>query len=250
MVVCGASEAPLFPTFADTFGNARALARGWDDPTEASRPFDLRRNGFVLRRGRRAAGAGDAPSTPPPGAPPATPTSPAGASTTDAHHPTAPRPDGAGAAECMRRALRDAGVPPARSATSTRTAPAPSSATSPRSIAIGAVVRRSAAPPVSSTKALTGHMLGASGVRGGGGHRAGARDAACCRRRTTWTTRIRPARLDHIRERAARGRPGVRAVELVRVRRPEREPAARSAPPSYAGSRATRPDGNTVRWKG
>src|SRR4029079_9613824 len=33
VVVCGCSEAPLFPTLADTFGNARALARGWDDPT-------------------------------------------------------------------------------------------------------------------------------------------------------------------------------------------------------------------------
>ncbi|MDI5940633.1 beta-ketoacyl synthase N-terminal-like domain-containing protein, partial [Micromonospora sp. DH15] len=51
VVVCGASEAPLFPTFADTFGNARALARGWADPAEASRPFDARRNGFVLAEG-------------------------------------------------------------------------------------------------------------------------------------------------------------------------------------------------------
>ncbi|MGH3742355.1 MAG: beta-ketoacyl-[acyl-carrier-protein] synthase family protein, partial [Micromonosporaceae bacterium] len=51
VVLCGASEAPLFATFADTFGNARALARGWDDPTEASRPFDRRRNGFVLSEG-------------------------------------------------------------------------------------------------------------------------------------------------------------------------------------------------------
>ncbi len=50
-MLCGASEAPLFPTFAETFGNARALARGWDDPAEASRPFDLRRNGFVLGEG-------------------------------------------------------------------------------------------------------------------------------------------------------------------------------------------------------
>ncbi len=51
VVICGASEAPLFPTFAETFANARALARGWDDPTQASRPFDLRRNGFVLSEG-------------------------------------------------------------------------------------------------------------------------------------------------------------------------------------------------------
>ncbi len=58
VVLCGASEAPLFPTFADTFGNARALARGGTDPGRASRPFDTSPQRVRAGRGRRAAGAG------------------------------------------------------------------------------------------------------------------------------------------------------------------------------------------------
>ena len=128
VVLCGASEAPLFPTFAETFANARALARGWDDPTEASRPFDLRRNGFVLSEGaallvlestehaaaRNASGYADVVGY---------------GVNSDAHHPTAPRPDGRGRGRsaCERPSKHRSG---ATSATSTRTAPAPNSVTS------------------------------------------------------------------------------------------------------------------------
>ncbi|MPZ85359.1 MAG: beta-ketoacyl-ACP synthase II [Actinophytocola sp.] len=162
VVVCGASEAPLFPTFADTFGNARALARRWSDPTAASRPFDLRRNGFVLAEGaamvvlervghadgRGAAGYADVRGW---------------GATTDAHHPTTPRPDGSGAAECMRRALDSAGIEASdvgyvnAHGTSTKLGDVAETA------ALGAVFGPDG-PPVSSTKALTGHMLGTSGV--------------------------------------------------------------------------------------
>jgi 3-oxoacyl-(acyl-carrier-protein) synthase len=52
VVVCGCAEALLFDTFAETFTIARALARGWSAQSEAaSRPFDRRRNGFVLSEG-------------------------------------------------------------------------------------------------------------------------------------------------------------------------------------------------------
>jgi 3-oxoacyl-[acyl-carrier-protein] synthase II len=162
VVVCGASEAPLFPTFADTFGNARALARRWPDPTAASRPFDKRRNGFVLAEGagmlvlervghaagRGAAGYADVAGW---------------GATTDAHHPTTPRPDGSGAAECMRRALANAGVDPSAvgyvnaHGTSTKLGDIAETAAL-------ATVFGTDGPPVSSTKALTGHMLGTSGV--------------------------------------------------------------------------------------
>jgi 3-oxoacyl-[acyl-carrier-protein] synthase II len=162
VVVCGASEAPLFPTFADTFGNARALARRWDDPTAASRPFDKRRNGFVLAEGaammvlertghadgRGAAGYADVAGW---------------GATTDAHHPTTPRPDGSGAAECMRRALSSAGVEAAAvgyvNAHGTSTKLGDIAETAALATVFGAE-----GPPVSSTKALTGHMLGTSGV--------------------------------------------------------------------------------------
>ncbi|MEH0938575.1 beta-ketoacyl-[acyl-carrier-protein] synthase family protein [Micromonospora psammae] len=162
VVLCGASEAPLFPTFADTFGNARALARGWDDPTEASRPFDARRNGFVLAEGaallvlERAAHAAARGVT--------GYAEVAGYGlTTDAHHPTAPRPDGAGAAECMRRALAsgevsagDVGYVNAHG-TGTRLGDVAETTALAKVFGVGGV-------PVSSTKALTGHLLGASGV--------------------------------------------------------------------------------------
>jgi 3-oxoacyl-[acyl-carrier-protein] synthase II len=162
VVLCGASEAPLFPTFAETFANARALARNWDDPTEASRPFDLRRNGFVLSEGaallvlesaehanaRGAAGYADVAGY---------------GVNADAHHPTAPRPDGTGAADCMRRAFASARVRPEQvgyvnaHGTSTKLGDVA------ESVAIGLAFDGSS-PAVSSTKALTGHMLGTSGV--------------------------------------------------------------------------------------
>ncbi|HKD96357.1 MAG TPA: beta-ketoacyl-[acyl-carrier-protein] synthase family protein [Micromonosporaceae bacterium] len=162
VVVCGCSEAPLFPTLGDTFGNARALARGWDDPRQASRPFDRRRNGLALAEGagvfvlerreyadaRGAAGYADIIGW---------------GATTDAHHPTTPHPDGIGAAECMRRALRDAGVEGADigylNAHGTSTKLGDVAETLAIRTVFGAAV-----PAVSSNKAVTGHMLGASGV--------------------------------------------------------------------------------------
>jgi 3-oxoacyl-[acyl-carrier-protein] synthase II len=162
VVVCGASEAPLFPTFADTFGNARALARGWDDPTAASRPFDRRRNGFVLAEGagllvlertahadgRGAGGYADVIGW---------------GATTDAHHPTTPRPDGSGAAECMRRALSSGHTKPSE----VDYINAHGTGTKLGDVAEAAAIRTvfgAETPPVSSTKGLTGHMLGTSGV--------------------------------------------------------------------------------------
>jgi 3-oxoacyl-[acyl-carrier-protein] synthase II len=162
VVICGASEAPLFPTFAETFGNARALARGWDDPADASRPFDLRRNGFVLSEGsallvleraehaaaRGARGYADVAGY---------------GVTADAHHPTAPRPDGAGAAECMRRAFASGGAEPAQVGYVNAHGTGTKLGDVAETVAIG-LAFGTATPAVSSTKALTGHLLGASGV--------------------------------------------------------------------------------------
>jgi 3-oxoacyl-[acyl-carrier-protein] synthase II len=162
VVVCGAGEAPLHPTIAAAFTNARALARGWTDPTAASRPFDKGRNGFVLGEGggvfvleradfaraRGATGYADVIGW--------------GAST-DAFHPTKPRPDGAGAIASMRSAIADADREPSDvdyvNAHGTSTPLGDIAETA----AIHAVFGEQG-PPVSSIKALTGHLLGASGV--------------------------------------------------------------------------------------
>ncbi|WP_018801620.1 beta-ketoacyl-[acyl-carrier-protein] synthase family protein [Salinispora arenicola] len=162
VVLCGASEAPLFPTFADTFGNARALARGWADPTAASRPFDTRRNGFVLAEGAVLLVLESADHAAARGATGYAEIAGYGV-TTDAYHPTAPRPDGTGAAESIRRALAGGGVPAAE----VGYVNAHGTGTKLGDIAEITALTEVFGPngvPVSSTKALTGHLLGASGV--------------------------------------------------------------------------------------
>lgn len=162
VVVCGCSEAPLFPTLADTFGNARALARGWADPTAASRPFDRARNGlvlgegagvFVLERTEHAEARGARRYADVLG----------WGATNDAYHPTTPRPDGSGAAACMRRALADSGI----DTTDVGYVNAHGTSTKLGDVAEATAIRSvfgDQTPPVSSTKGVTGHMLGASGV--------------------------------------------------------------------------------------
>ena len=162
VVVCGASEAPLFPTFAEAFGNARALARDWDEPSQASRPFDRRRNGFVLSEGAALLVLERAEHASARGARAYAELVGYGA-TTDAHHPTAPDPKGAGAADCMRAALADAGLDGADvgylNAHGTSTKLGDTAEATAIGLAFGVH-----GPAVSSTKALTGHMLGTSGV--------------------------------------------------------------------------------------
>lgn len=163
VVVCGCSEAPLFATLSDTFGNARALARGWgDDPTSASRPFDLRRNGLVLAEGAGVFILESADHANARGAA-AYATLLGWGATTDAHHPTTPRPDGEAAAACMRLALADAGV----SGDEIGYLNAHGTSTKLGDVAESVAIRSvfgDRPPPVSSNKGVTGHMLGASGA--------------------------------------------------------------------------------------
>ncbi|WP_018349612.1 beta-ketoacyl-[acyl-carrier-protein] synthase family protein [Longispora albida] len=162
VVLCGGTDAPLAAATIAGFSNAGALARGWSSPSEASRPFDSRRNGFVLAEG---AGMLVIESTAHAQARKAKTHSLVlgWGATTDAHHPTMPRPDGAGAAACMRKALADAGLTPAdigyinAHGTSTKLGDAA------EATAIRAVFGETT-PPVSSTKGVTGHLLAASGA--------------------------------------------------------------------------------------
>lgn len=160
VVVCGGADAPLAPTIATTFQNARALAGGWHDPTEASRPFDRRRNGFVLGEGagvlvveradhadgRVAGGYADLLGW--------------GVST-DAHHPTMPRPDGAGAAQAIRLALADAGLDSRDVGYVNAHATGTKLGDRAEARAIRAALTDQ--PAVSSIKGVTGHLLAAAG---------------------------------------------------------------------------------------
>jgi len=162
VVVCGGTEAPLLPTIATTFGNARALAGDWADPADASRPFDRRRNGFVLGEGagvlvverrehanaRGATGYADVIGW---------------GAASDAHHVTMPRPDGSGAATAMRLALADAGVAPGEVDYVNAHATGTKLGDVAEARAIRTVFDRHA-PAVSSIKGVTGHLLAAAGA--------------------------------------------------------------------------------------
>jgi 3-oxoacyl-[acyl-carrier-protein] synthase II len=161
-VVCGGAEASLGRTGIAGFRNARALATGWSDPRQASRPFDKDRNGFVLGEGGGALVVERADLADSRGAAGYADLSGWGA-TTDGYHPVTPDPDGRLLADSVRLALSSARLTPDQvgyvnaHGTSTR---------------IGDVAEARAMrlvfgddqPPVSSTKGATGHLLGGAGV--------------------------------------------------------------------------------------
>lgn len=163
LVIVGGVEAGITGLAVSAFAQMGALSRN-SDPEAASRPFDVERDGFVMGEGagilvlERAADAEER------GATPTAAVAGAGASA-DAHHATAPPEDGGGAILAMRRALEDAGLDPADvdhiNAHGTST---PLNDVS-EARAIGSVFGDSTGEvAVSSTKGVTGHLLGAAGA--------------------------------------------------------------------------------------
>lgn len=164
LVLAGGSESPITPLALGGFCSMKALSTRNDDPEHASRPFDLERDGFIMGEGagtlvleawehaqRRGAeilaeviGYG---------------------STADAYHVTAPEPTGEGAARAMRRALADAGIAPTDvdyiNAHGTSTPLNDKGETLAIHTVFGDHAKRVA---VSSTKSMTGHLLGAAGA--------------------------------------------------------------------------------------
>ena len=157
VVLAGGAESSMTPTTVAAFTIMTALSK-----TGLSRPFDAGRDGFCIAEGAavlvleeydaaRARGAriyGEVLGA---------------ASTCDAHHITAPSPDGAGAAACMRLALQDAELQPS----DVRAVNAHGTSTPLNDAAEAAAVAAvfgAGTVPVSSIKGVTGHGLGAAGA--------------------------------------------------------------------------------------
>ena len=162
-MLTGGAEAVVTPLAVGGFCSMRALSTRNDAPEKASRPFDLNRDGFVIGEGsgiivlealdhaleRGAKIYGEVVGY---------------GLTGDAHHVSAPEPEGAGAIECMKGALRFAGLEPKdidyinAHGTSTQLNDASENK------AIKAVFKEDAYNvPISSTKSVTGHLLGGAG---------------------------------------------------------------------------------------
>ncbi len=163
VMLCGGTEAAVTPQAMGGFTAMRALCES-SDPLRASIPFDAERSGFVMGEGAgallleeyahaRARGARIYAEIIGYGA------------TCDAHHITAPAPGGAGSAACMRQALTDAGIAPEQvdyiNAHGTSTTMNDACETQAIRAAFGTHADRLM---VSSTKSMTGHLLGAAGA--------------------------------------------------------------------------------------
>jgi 3-oxoacyl-[acyl-carrier-protein] synthase II len=163
--IAGGCEIPLSPLAFGAFDIIRALSAGHnDDAGHAARPFDAGRDGFVMGEGAALLVLEEAEAAERRGATPYAELLGYGA-TSDAHHMVQPRADGREAARAASIALADGGVEPAEidyvNAHASSTPIGDIAEARALSIALG---ERAASVPVSGTKALYGHPLGASGA--------------------------------------------------------------------------------------
>jgi 3-oxoacyl-[acyl-carrier-protein] synthase II len=164
VVVCGGAEACIVALGIGGFDAMRALSTTNDDPPRACRPFDKTRNGFVMGEGAGFLVLESWQHAERRGASVYAEVAGYGA-TADAYHISAPEPDGTGAFSAMRIAMESASIVPEHidyiNAHGTGTQLNDAIETRAIRRALGAAAYR---VPVSSTKAVTGHLLGAAGA--------------------------------------------------------------------------------------
>ncbi|MYE26209.1 MAG: beta-ketoacyl-ACP synthase II [Chloroflexi bacterium] len=162
VMVAGGSEACIMPMVISGFNNMKVLTNTEDIPEKASRPFDATRDGFVAAEGAALLILEDLDHALARGAPIHAELTGYG-HTSDAFHVTAPNPDGLDAAEAMRRALREAKIRACEISYINAHGTATQLNDKSETLAIKQALAEEAYNiPISSTKSMTGHILGAT----------------------------------------------------------------------------------------
>jgi 3-oxoacyl-[acyl-carrier-protein] synthase II len=163
-VIAGGAESAITPLGVGGFSAMKALSTRNDEPQRASRPFDRERDGFIIAEGSGVLILEERDRALKRGAKIYAEVIGYGANG-DAHHMTAPAPEGEGAARCMRLSLKDAGIAPSEveyiNAHGTSTEYNDANETQAIKKVFGEQAFKLA---VSSTKSMTGHLLGAAGA--------------------------------------------------------------------------------------
>ena len=217
--LAGGFEAAVTPIAVAAFSRMRALSRRNDEPATASRPYDATRDGFVLAEGGALVVLEELETALRRGASPLVELI-GYAATSDAVHVAAPDASGAGASRCVRLALRRACVAPVEvgyiNTHGTGTPAGDAAEVHALKDALGDHIRN---VPASSTKSMTGHMIGG----------AGAMEVAVCTQAIREgivppTMNLRnpdpDCDLDFVPEKAREGDPRHGSLRLVRLRRP------------------------------
>ncbi len=163
-IIAGGTEATVVPVAIAGFANMTALSSRNDEPEKASRPFDAERDGFVMGEGSGILILEELEHAQKRGAKIYAEVIGFGMNS-DAYHITSPAPDGSGAAQCMRLALKSAGIAGDEvdyiNAHGTSTPVNDAMETKAIKLTFGDHARKIL---VNSTKSMTGHLLGAAGA--------------------------------------------------------------------------------------